>query len=70
MPHVHARVEDGDVDEAVVRGRGRGVEQAKEGTGLRGMRERAAAFGGSIWFGPVESGGTEVKAELPIGGDA
>ena len=49
---------------------GRGAVHAEEGTGLRGMRERAAAFGGSIWFGPVASGGTEVKAELPIGGDA
>jgi signal transduction histidine kinase len=49
---------------------GRGAEQAEEGTGVRGMRERAGALGGSVWFGPAEGGGTEVKAELPIGGDA
>lgn len=48
---------------------GRGAEHADEGTGLRGMRERAQALGGTVSLGPAEGGGTEVKAELPIGGD-
>jgi signal transduction histidine kinase len=49
---------------------GRGGGQAEEGTGLRGMRERATALGGDVSFGPADGGGAELKAELPLGGDA
>ncbi|MFF3028813.1 sensor histidine kinase [Microbacterium sp. NPDC057944] len=34
---------------------------AREGNGVRGMRERAAAAGASFAFGPGESGGTSVE---------
>ncbi len=37
------------------------------GTGLRGMRERAAALGGSLEAGPGEGGGWRVAATLPAG---
>lgn len=37
-----------------------------EGDGLRGMRERAAAVGGSIELGTAEPSGLRVTAELPL----
>ncbi|GAB3240030.1 sensor histidine kinase [Kineosporia babensis] len=36
------------------------------GNGLRGMRERAAALGGSLEAGPGPDGGWRVTAELPL----
>ncbi|TDE11236.1 sensor histidine kinase [Jiangella asiatica] len=37
------------------------------GNGLRGMRERAAAVGGSLEAGPRAGGGWRVAASLPVG---
>ena len=37
------------------------------GLGLRGMRERAEALGGTFIAGPTEQGGWEVRATLPLG---
>jgi signal transduction histidine kinase len=36
------------------------------GNGLRGMRERAAALGGTLEAAPLGSGGWQVKARLPV----
>ena len=36
------------------------------GTGVRGMRERAEALGGSLSVGPGEDGGWRVEATLPL----
>ena len=41
---------------------------ANPGHGLRGMAERAAAFGGHLDVGPREEGGWRVRAELPLNG--
>jgi signal transduction histidine kinase len=38
------------------------------GHGLAGMRERAAALGGSCEAGPVNGAGWLVRAEIPAGG--
>ncbi|MBN0042058.1 sensor histidine kinase [Cellulosimicrobium cellulans] len=38
-----------------------------EGYGLRGMRERVAAEGGSLEVGPAPAGGTRVAVRLPAG---
>lgn len=38
------------------------------GHGLAGMRERAAALGGSCEAGPVNEAGWLVRAEIPVGG--
>jgi signal transduction histidine kinase len=42
-----------------------GLEAAGGGYGLAGMRERAAACGGSLAAGPAEAGGWRVSAVLP-----
>jgi signal transduction histidine kinase len=39
---------------------------AEEGNGVKGMRERAAAVGGSLLAGPEEGGGWTVRAALPL----
>jgi signal transduction histidine kinase len=36
------------------------------GLGIEGMRERVAAFGGSLETGPLAEGGFRVRAELPV----
>lgn len=49
-------------------GRGPAPNQhAGSGNGLRGMRERAAAVGGSLEAGPRDGGGWRVAAALPVG---
>ncbi|MCT9088631.1 sensor histidine kinase [Streptomyces sp. ASQP_92] len=45
-----------------------GGEAGGSGNGLIGMRERAAALGGSIEAGPLPSGGFRVTARLPLAG--
>ena len=40
---------------------------AGSGSGLRGMRERAAALGGSVESGPAGDAGWRVRARLPLG---
>jgi signal transduction histidine kinase len=42
------------------------VSASTVGHGLRGMRERAAAAGGTIDIGPVPAGGFRVAATLPL----
>jgi signal transduction histidine kinase len=40
---------------------------ARPGSGIRGMRERAAALGGTLEAGPSPDGGWTVTARFPIG---
>jgi signal transduction histidine kinase len=54
--------DDGGVDQ-----RTDALVGAGSGNGLRGMRERAAAVGGSLEAGPRAGGGWRVSAVLPIG---
>ena len=53
-------------------GRGPGDAEAGTGTGLRGMRERASALGGTVDLGPApdsaSGGGARLHATLPLGG--
>jgi signal transduction histidine kinase len=42
------------------------IEVADNGHGLRGMRERATAAGGTIDIGPLPEGGFRVAASLPL----
>jgi signal transduction histidine kinase len=53
-------------------GRGPGDLDSGAGTGLRGMRERASALGGSVDLGPApdsaSGGGARLHATLPLGG--
>jgi signal transduction histidine kinase len=39
------------------------------GSGIAGMRERAAALGGEFEAGPLPRGGFRVRARLPIRSD-
>jgi two-component system sensor histidine kinase UhpB len=48
--------------------RGRGLDGATPGTGIRGMRERALLIGGTLRIGPAAQGGTEVQLEVPLRG--
>ncbi|GAA5146205.1 sensor histidine kinase [Microbacterium pseudoresistens] len=57
------------VDDAVeldVVNTGRAVPSPRSGLGQLGMRERAAASGGTIEIGPRPSGGFRVRARLPL----
>jgi signal transduction histidine kinase len=49
---------------------GRGAQGAPEGSGILGMRERAALLGGSVEVAPSPRGGTRVTAHLPWGATA
>jgi signal transduction histidine kinase len=50
-----------------VRDDGSGPEPgAAPGTGLLGMRERVAVYGGHLFAGGGEGGGYELRAELPL----
>jgi signal transduction histidine kinase len=42
------------------------TETPVEGSGIAGMRERAAALGGGLTAGPRPGGGFRVRAELPL----
>ncbi len=50
-------------------GRGAPTEQSGSGHGLSGMRERAAALGGSVEAGTRAEGGFRVLITLPLAGD-
>jgi signal transduction histidine kinase len=56
---------DDDGGGAAVNGAGGG-----SGSGVPGMRERAAALGGTLEAGPAPAGGWRVAAELPVHGGA
>ncbi len=47
-------------------GRGADLAASGAGTGLLGMRERAAILGGQLWAGSRPEGGFKVVAELPL----
>ncbi|NUS86819.1 MAG: histidine kinase, partial [Streptomyces sp.] len=38
------------------------------GNGLKGLRERLAPLGGTLWSGPGEGGTYRLRAELPLEG--
>lgn len=63
-----ARVGDGV--ELVVADDGVGIAAGAAGTGLRGMRERAALVGAELAVGPREGGGTLVRLQVPGAGPA
>src|SRR5215472_642937 len=47
---------------------GQGASGDGGGSGLTGMRERAALLGGKVWAGNVAGGGFAVRASLPVAG--
>ncbi|BDZ65932.1 sensor histidine kinase [Agromyces mangrovi Wang et al. 2018] len=55
----------GDVLDVVVDDDGPGFGDAEPGAGMRGMRERAAALGGTLEFIVSPFGGARVRARLP-----
>jgi signal transduction histidine kinase len=55
----------GDALRLRIRDNGPGLTDRHTGHGLLGMRERAAAVGGSLQTGPAPGGGFRIEAELP-----
>ena len=49
-----------------VRDDGSGPNGSPPGTGLLGMRERVAVYGGTLTAGAAAGGGFELRAELPL----
>jgi len=47
-------------------GTGAGEPGSGSGAGIRGMRERAEALGGTLHAGPAADGGWRVEAALPL----
>ena len=45
---------------------GRGLDHASEGSGIRGMRERALLVGGQLTIAARPGGGTEVRLRVPV----
>jgi len=69
-PHVAADVRlryGSDAIELEVANSGRSAVGARTGLGLVGMRERAAASGGSLEAGPRARGGFLVRVRVPVG---
>jgi signal transduction histidine kinase len=63
---VTVAVEDGALDLDVRDDGHRLPADDGQGHGLRGMRERAAQYGGSVDAGPDPAGGWRVHARLPL----
>jgi signal transduction histidine kinase len=59
-------VNDGDMFVIEITDDGATAAFANEGSGLRGMRERAKEFGGSLEAGPAPAGGWRVRATFPL----
>ncbi|MFC9123693.1 sensor histidine kinase, partial [Streptomyces sp. NPDC057067] len=49
-----------------IRDDGRGLGDAPEGAGLRGMRERALLIGATLTLGTGAEGGTDVRLDVPV----
>ncbi|MET7641603.1 HAMP domain-containing sensor histidine kinase [Streptomyces sp. NPDC005438] len=52
--------------ELLIRDDGRGLGNAPEGAGIRGMRERALLIGAQLSLGRSPMGGTEVRLRVPL----
>lgn len=52
--------------ELTLRDNGRGLGNAPEGAGLRGMRERALLIGAELTLGTGPLGGTDVRLNVPV----
>lgn len=63
---VRLRYTDDRLVELEVVNSGRPVREPRAGLGQLGMRERAAASGGTIEFGPRERGGFRVRVAVPL----
>lgn len=57
----------GDTLDIKVEDDGRGLIPSSGGHGLRGIRERAELYGGTLHVGPSSRGGVLIAARLPIG---
>ncbi|MGY0234204.1 sensor histidine kinase [Longispora urticae] len=59
---------DRDQLEIVIQDDGRGTTicPSSAGHGVVGMRERVAAYGGTVWLGPSPGGGHLVRARIPV----
>jgi signal transduction histidine kinase len=67
---VRLRYTEAGLVELEVINTGRQVLETRPGLGQLGMRERAAASGGSIEIGPRERGGFRVRVAVPLGAGA
>lgn len=74
--HAHARIlrlrysRDGDAIRLQARDDGRGAEGGSSGNGLRGMRERLAAYGGELEVESIPAQGFSLRLSLPLAAGA
>lgn len=54
--------------ELLVRDNGKGLAGTREGTGVRGMRERALLVGATLTLTTAPGGGTDVRLRIPVPG--
>ncbi|MFF7333760.1 histidine kinase [Streptomyces sp. NPDC008150] len=54
--------------ELLVRDNGKGLAGTREGTGVRGMRERALLVGATLTLTAAPGGGTDVRLRIPVPG--
>lgn len=68
--HIEVQIDASDVLRLRVSDDGQSVTAIVDGHGIRGMRERIEALGGTFAAGPRDNGGFEVTATIPLGGSS
>ena len=66
--HIEVHIDASDALRLRISDDGQSTAAVLDGHGIRGMRERIEALGGTFAAGPCDNGGFEVTATIPLGG--